>query len=280
MSLIRDAKNSFYENLNPKLITDNRKFWGQVNPFFSNKTPKCNNITLIEKNEIINDNSACAEILSNCFSDVVKELDIVRTIHMTSPVVAHSPVETYIEMFETHPSIIKIIELGIAANNFCFKPTSDDNIHEIIKNIDSSKAYQRNNIPPIIKDNTDICVVIMRSDLNICIEKGIFPSNLKNADITPLFKKLDRLLKSNYRPVSILPTLSKIYEKLLYRQIYEYFDIIFSKYLSGFRKGHSTQHCLLFMLEKLKKALDNGLCIGILCLYLHLYISSFILVHS
>ena len=49
VSLIRDAKKSFYENLNPKHITDNRKFWGQVKPFFSNKTPKCNNITFIEK---------------------------------------------------------------------------------------------------------------------------------------------------------------------------------------------------------------------------------------
>ena len=63
---------------------------------------------------------------------------------------------------------------------------------------------------------------------------------LSFTDITPLFKKLDRLLKSNYRPVSILPTLSKIYEELLYQQVYEYFDSIFSKYLSGFRKGHST----------------------------------------
>ena len=64
--------------------------------------------------------------------------------------------------------------------------------------------------------------------------------------------------------MSILPTLSKIYEKKLYLQIYEYFNGIFSKYLGGFRKGHSTQHCLLFMLEKLKEALDKGLTTGIL----------------
>ena len=60
----------------------------------------------------------------------------------------------------------------------------------------------------------NLCIekgIIIRSDMNLCIEKGIFPSNLKNADITPLFKKLDRLLKSSYRPASILPTLSKIY---------------------------------------------------------------------
>ena len=87
---------------------------------------------------------------------------------------------------------------------------------------------------------------------------------MKKADITPIFKKGDRLLKTNYRPVSILATLAKVYEKLLYPQIYDYFDRIFSKYLGGFRKGHSTQHCLLIMLEKLRGALDKGLVTGIL----------------
>ena len=99
----------------------------------------------------------------------------------------------------------------------------------------------------------------MSSDINNCILNGIFPSILKYANITPSFKKLERLLKINYRPVSILPTLSKIYEKVIYQQIYEYFDKLFSK-----RKGQSTQHCLLFMLESLKKTLDKGLSTGIL----------------
>ena len=113
-------------------------------------------------------------------------------------------------------------------------------------------------------DNADIFTTILSSDINNCILNGIFPSNLKHADITPIFKKLERLLNINYRPVSILPTLSKIYEKIFYQQMYEYFDKLFSKHLCGFRKGHSTQHCLLFMLEFLKKAFDNGLSTGIL----------------
>ena len=58
--------------------------------------------------------------------------------------------------------------------------------------------------------------------------------------------------------------LSKIYEKILYAQIYEYFDNIFSKYLCGFRKGHSIQHCLLYMLERLIQVIHKGLCMGIL----------------
>ena len=84
-------------------------------------------------------------------------------------------------------------------------------------------------------------------------ENGSFPVNLKNADATPIFKKLERFLKTNYKAIIILLTLSKICEKIIYRQIYEYLENIFSKYLGGFRKGNSTQHCILYMLEKLKK---------------------------
>ena len=104
----------------------------------------------------------------------------------------------------------------------------------------------------------------MTYDINRCIDEGKFPSNLKNADVTPVYKKIDRLLKRTYRPISILPTLSKVYEKILYQQIYNYFNNIFSKFLCGYRKGYSTQHCLLYMLEKLKASLDNGMCTGIL----------------
>ena len=135
----------------------------------------------------------------------------------------------------------------------------------MINNIDSSKAYQKNNIPPkVLKDSGDICDIVLSSDMNLCISNGKFPNNLKNADITHTFKKGDNLQKNNYRAVNILPTLAKIYEKILYQQIYEYFDNVFSKNLSGFRKVHSTQHCLLFMLESLKNVLDKGLCTGIL----------------
>ena len=96
------------------------------------------------------------------------------------------------------------------------------------------------------------------------MENGSFPVYLKNADVTPILKKLECILKTYYRAISILPTLSKIYEKIFYQQTYEYFVNIFSKYLGGFRKGHNTQHCLLYMLENLKKATDKGLSTGIL----------------
>ena len=86
--------------------------------------------------------------------------------------------------------------------------------------MDSSKTYKKDNIPPkLLKANGDICSIIIIPDLNRCIANGTFPINLKYADITPIFKKNDLLLKINYRPVSILPTVSKIYENIFYAQI-------------------------------------------------------------
>ena len=114
------------------------------------------------------------------------------------------------------------------------------------------------------KEIFDICSYFLLTNVNNCILEAEFPDNLKLTEIFPSFKKGDRLLKNNYRPVSILPTISKIYKKMLYKQMYEYFNKIFSKYLCGFRKGYSTQDCLLFMLVKIKHALDTGLHAGIL----------------
>ena len=68
---------------------------------------------------------------------------------------------------------------------------------------------------------------------------------LKHADVTPLHKNCNKSLKENYKPVSILPTLSKVFERSMFKQMSSFFDDIFSKYQYGFRKGFSTQQCLL-----------------------------------
>ena len=80
---------------------------------------------------------------------------------------------------------------------------------------------------------------------------------MKNAVITPVHKKGAKTSKDSYRPVSILPNISKIYERLLFKQISEHFRPILSKFQCGFRKGFSAQHCLLAKLEKWKSTVDN-----------------------
>ena len=135
-----------------------------------------------------------------------------------------------------------------------------------IKSLDGSKAPQSNDIPNnVIKENYDIFATFITENFNNMIENSVFPVSLKQADINPIHKKDSRSDKENYRPVSILPNLSKIYERCLYTQMNKYFDPILSKYQFGFRKGYSAQQCLLTMIEKWRASLDqNGTCAALL----------------
>ena len=77
------------------------------------------------------------------------------------------------------------------------------------------------------------------------LEKQYSPQNLKLADITPVYKKKDPTLVENYRPVSVLPTVSKVFERIIQKQ--------FSSFINDF----CTQYTLLSLIEKIKKNLDN-----------------------
>ena len=91
-----------------------------------------------------------------------------------------------------------------------------------------------------------------------------FPEILKHADITLFYKKGKKDIKGNYRPVSILPNLSKIFEKRMFEQMSQFFENIFPKYQCEFRKGFSIPQCLLAMLEKWKRTVDNSKMFGAL----------------
>ena len=128
-----------------------------------------------------------------------------------------------------------------------------------------NKASQSSDIPTkIIKENVDIFAEFLWKSINSSIKSSTFPSCLKLADVTPLHKKGKKDKKDNYRPVSILPTLSKCFEKCMFSQMSAYFDEIFSKHRYGLRKGYSSQQCLLALLEKWKASVDkvkySGLC--------------------
>ena len=106
--------------------------------------------------------------------------------------------------------------------------------------------------------NKDIFAGVIATDVNNGVDKGVYPDDLKHDDVTPVHKTKGKSHKTNYRPVSTLPNISKIYEKLIYNKLFDYFDDILSPSQCGFYKGHIMQHCLLFMLEKFKESVDKG----------------------
>ena len=88
--------------------------------------------------------------------------------------------------------------------------------------------------------------------------KITFPTTLKDADVKTVFKKDEKADKENYRPISILPILSKVCEKPIYNLMYPYFDKPFSNFRCSFRKRFNAQHCLITMIEKRRKSVDRG----------------------
>ena len=87
---------------------------------------------------------------------------------------------------------------------------------------------------------------------------------MKLADVTPVYKKKSKNSKDNYRPVSILSNISKIYERCIYDQIQLFFVSLLSKYQCGFRRGYNAQHCLITLIEQWTKSVDNGGAFGAL----------------
>ena len=118
--------------------------------------------------------------------------------------------------------------------------------------LDTTKACRDTDITTkILKENADIFSDFLFAYCNANVVKSSkFPSILPLADIIPVFKKGDKECKNNYRPVSILSNMSEIYERVIFWQMSNYMESFLSRYQCGFRKGFSTQHCLLFMLEK------------------------------
>ena len=96
--------------------------------------------------------------------------------------------------------------------------------------------------------------------VNLSINQGIFPDELKIAKVLPIYKSDDKQLIQNYRPISVLPFFSKIFEKIISNHLLNFIDtnnILYDNQF-GFRKNHSTTHAIITLVERVSKALDTG----------------------
>ena len=100
--------------------------------------------------------------------------------------------------------------------------------------------------------------------INTAILNGKFPDELKLADVFPVFKKENVFDKANYRPISLLPSLSKIYAKIIYKQLNSFFNNKLSPLLCGFRSQCGIQHALLNMIRKWQTCPDASGVVGTL----------------
>ena len=262
VNLLRKLKKNFYNNFNVKRITDNRKFRQTIKPNCTDKTLKDERITLVEGDKVITEEKYLVKIFKDHFEKIVETLKIDRPILSD---LSDDPVLNAIESFSHHASVLKIKEARNSSDCFSFKLVTIEDICKEIRALDASKVTQSDDIPTkIIKNNSDIFSRFFQANFNNAIETSTFPEQLKYADVKPVFKKDSRTDKKNYRPISILPNISKIYERCINKQLEEYFQALLSKYQCGFRKGYSVINTLLPMIEKWRKSLDAGGAFGAL----------------
>ncbi|CAB4027123.1 Hypothetical predicted protein [Paramuricea clavata] len=123
---------------------------------------------------------------------------------------------------------------------FKFKEVTERDILSIIKTLRSSTAPGYDNIPiSFIKDGAQELSTPLVLLINLCLRQSIFPDVEKLANVTPIFKSGDRSSMDNYRPISVLPVLAKIIERVVHKQLSIYLEenCLLSPNQFGFRKG-------------------------------------------
>ena len=157
--------------------------------------------------------------------------------------------------------------LNLEENSFPFTKVSEKIISDILKELKTNKAIKIDNLSGrFLKDGSKVLATPIAQICNLSIKLSTVPDECKIAKLKPLYKKGKKTDPKNYRPISLLPVISKILEKVIHDQTMEFLTKknILYKFQSGFRKFHSTDSCLSYLQDKVAKGFDSGLLTGMI----------------
>ena len=138
----------------------------------------------------------------------------------TSNIIHNDHIDNIIQIYENHPSILRIRENVNQIELLSFSKINERQMETEINSLNPKKAPGMDGIPTnILMESIELVKSPLTQLFNTCVETQQFPNNLKYAIVTPLFKKDDNTDKANYRPISVLPSISKIFERLMFKQI-------------------------------------------------------------
>ena len=242
VNLIRISKQIYFTNYFQTNSKNSKKIWQGINDYLHrNKNKGTDKVTLNLDGNKITEPANVANIFNNFFTS------IADNIRKKIP-----------QNFNNYQKYLK----NSLPNSFFFKPVSIEEMIKVIKSLSSNKATGPFSIPVkilnfLIFDIADILTKI----INLSFETGIFPSALKLVKVIPVFKNKGSSQDfNNYRPISLLSNVDKIFEKLVHSRLISFLDssnVIYQKQF-GFRKNHSTAHTLISITEEIRKSLDQG----------------------
>ena len=146
------------------------------------------------------------------------------------------------------------------SNDFEFSNVSEEDVKKILLSLDTSKAAGIDQIPAkFLRDGAEVLALPLGNIINLSIKLSTFPEECKIAKLKPIFKKGARTDPKNYRPISLLPLVSKIIEKSIHFQIEDFLNKkkLIYMYQSGFRTNHSTDLCLAQLIDFVATGMDK-----------------------
>ena len=143
--------------------------------------------------------------------------------------------------------------------DFSFKATKTRDVMIILLSLDDNKSSGPSDIPiNVLKKAAPVVIPQLVQVFNMSFKQGVFPDMMKLAKVIPIFKAGSKLLVTNYRPISLLSVFSKIFEKLVHQQLYDFLishAVIYDSQF-GFQKGRSTLHSLIEIVENIRECLE------------------------
>ena len=166
VNLLRKTKNKYFENINVQDINDNKKFWKTIKPFFNNKG-YTNKLMIIEKNNLISEESILANTMNQYFTSITNQLNLKKSPQLKN-------LEDIINYYHNHISIEKIRSSNNTQSElFTFNLVSPDEIKREILNLNNKKASREGDIPVnILKDAIDTYLPILTKVINSSIEQN------------------------------------------------------------------------------------------------------------
>ena len=237
---IMNAKNLYYTNSFRMHEGNSRKTWNTINQFTGRKANKSAINSIDVNGEVISSPAPVAEAFNTYFSEI-------------GPKLAKNVKEANVS-FEDY--------LSPTEKCFQLQQTNRQQVLSLLSKLAKSKATGLDNISArLLRECLDLIASSLSTIFNQSIVSGIFPSEWKNARVIPLYKNAGKRSDlSNYRPISIIPIIAKVFERIVYNQFYAYLNSnnLITGCQSGFRSMHSTVTALLEATDSWSLNIDKG----------------------
>jgi len=253
LKVIKEAKILHY---NKQILTSHNKTktaWNIVKTETGKKLRKEEVASLKINDELMHNQQVIANSFNDYFLNTAEKLMTAKQIDQLSQIKTGAPLRNKLQSCRQPYTNIK------------FRYTSTEEIERIIKSLKTKKSQGYDEIPiKILKWSAPFISSPLTYIFNKSIELGLFPSRLKYSTVRPIFKAGDKFNMSNFRPVSILTSFSKILENIIYTRIYAH--VVLNEILAneqyGFRSGLSTDNASYTLIHEILSALNNKHTVG------------------